>query len=81
MIKNVVIAHVHNMIDEVTDMIYDIKAANSSMRKCKKVLALFNATMFILPNEHAAPFNLVTIPKPYFIRDTISLQNSVLELI
>jgi hypothetical protein len=69
------------MIDEVIDMIYDIKAANVSMRKCKKALALFNAIKLMLPNKHASQFNLVTIPEPCFNCDTISLQNSVLELI
>ena len=55
-------------MDEVIDMIYNIEAANASMRKCKKALALFNATMFTLPDEHAAPFNIITIPGPYFIQ-------------
>jgi hypothetical protein len=31
--KNVVLAHVHNLINEVIAMIYDTKAANVSMRK------------------------------------------------
>ena len=62
-------------------MWYHHIAANMSMQKCKKAHALFNTTKFTLPDEHAAPFNLITIPKPYFIHDTDSLQNSVLELI
>ena len=78
--KKGILAHVHNMIDEDIEMIYDIKAANSSTRKCKKALALFNATL-TLPDEHAAPFNLLTIPVINFICDAISLQNSDLELI
>ena len=35
----------------------------------------------MLPKEHTAQLNLVTIPEHYFSCDTISLQNSVLELI
>ena len=46
----------------------------------ESALSLY-ATMLKLPNEHAAPFNLITIPEPYCIRDTISLQNAVLELV
>ena len=34
--KNVVLAHVHNLIDEVIAMINYIKSANTSMTKCKK---------------------------------------------
>jgi len=79
--KYIILAHVHIMIDEVIEMIYDIKTANISMRKVKKAFALFDATMFTLPEQHAAPFNLITIPGPYFIFDTNSLQNLVLELI
>jgi hypothetical protein len=79
--KSVALDHVCNMIDKVIDMIYNIKAANFSLRKCKKALSHYHMTTFILPNEHAALFYLITIPKPYVIHDTISLQNSVLELI
>lgn len=33
-----------------------------------------------LPEDHAAKLFTMTIPEPYFNRDTISMQNSVLEL-
>ena len=66
----------HFMLNEVINLIYNIKFANLSMRKCKKSLAHFNAIRFMLPEEHAA--KLFTW---YFIHDTISMQNSVLELI
>ena len=68
-------------MDEVIDLIYNIKVDNSSMRKFKKSLIPFNATRFTLPKEHAAKLNLVRIPEPHFIRDTVSMQNLVLELI
>ena len=70
------------MIDEVIEieMIYDIKAADD-LRKCKMALALFNITKLGLPNKHSEPFNLITTPESYFVCDTISVQNSVLELI
>ena len=56
--KNVVLAHVHNMIDEVIEMIYDTKAATMSMRKCKKALVLF-ITKLGLPNNMVNPGTLL----------------------
>jgi hypothetical protein len=79
--KNMVLAHVHNMLDEVIEIIYNISSTNKSMRKCKKSLALFNVTKIIVPNEHAESFNIKPTVEPYFIDDTSSLQNSVLKLI
>jgi hypothetical protein len=79
--KNMVLAHVHTVIDEVIEIIYDISSANKSMRKCKKSLALFNVTKLTLPNKHAEPFKIIPTPEPYLIGDTSSLQNSVLKLI
>ena len=79
--KNVVLAHVHTMIDEVIKIIYNVSSANKSMRKCKKSLALFNVIKLTLPNKHAEPFKIIPTPEPYLIGDTSSLQNSVLKLI
>ena len=79
--KTVVLVHLHFVLDEGIDLICNNKFANSSMTKCKKSLTLFNATRFMLPEENAAKLFLVMIPEPYFICDTISRQNSVLELI
>ena len=42
--QNLVLAHVHTMVDEVIEILYNIKAANKSMQKGKKALAYFNVT-------------------------------------
>ena len=36
--KNLVLAHVHTMVDEVIEILYKMKAANKSMQKCKMAL-------------------------------------------
>jgi hypothetical protein len=71
--KNVVFAHVHKMINGVIEMSYDIKAANSSTSKCKKLPDLFCHHHAHITQQHAATLNLITILGPYFICDTISL--------
>ena len=60
---------------------HEINSVIRSMRMCKKALGLFNITKFTLSNKHAVPFDLIATLEPYFIQDTISLHNSVLELI
>ena len=79
--KNVFLAHVHTTIDEVIKILYNIKAANKSMQKCKKALAYFNVSKLTLPKNHSVLVELIKTPGMKFIHNTISLQNSVLELI
>ena len=57
--KNVILAHGHTAMDEVIDIVCNIKLANASIRKCKKPLALFNAALFMLPEDYATQLNHV----------------------
>ena len=77
--KNLVLAHVHAIINEDIKILYD-STANKSMRKYKKFV-YFNATKLVLPNKQAEPFKNITTPDVYIIHDTLSLQNSILKLI
>lgn len=79
--KKGILAHVHNMLNEVIDTLCKINSVIRCMRMCKKALGLFNITKLTSPNKHVALFDLITTPEPYFIQDTISLHNSVLDLI
>jgi hypothetical protein len=71
------VQHAHDVIE----IIYDISSSNTSTRKCKKSLTLFNITRVALHIKHAVPFNIIPTPEPYLIGNTSSLQNSVLKLI
>jgi hypothetical protein len=66
------------MVIEVIKVLYNIKAANKSMQKCKKALAYFNVSKLTLPKNHSVLFELIKTPGIKFIHDTISLQNWIL---
>ena len=69
------------MVDEVIEIPYHIKAVNKPMQKCKKALDYFTVTKLTLPKKLAAPFDHITNLDVSLIHDSISLQNTIIELI
>lgn len=61
------------MINEVIKILYDNKAVNKSMSKCRKAFGAFKAVKLRIPKKHVVAFDDIANPEVNFIHDTESL--------